>query len=117
MCWRTPKDVLKFSRLIMRFHIMDFMAKITVAIPQELYDRMKKHSEVRWSKVIRKALTEYVGRLEIIEGGIVSSEKLAEMLKEADLDVSCVDLDKAVEFYEKGRKLEWKRSSTTRASS
>ena len=93
------------------------MVNITISVPQELYDKMKKYSEVRWSEVVRKALADYVGRLEIVEGGVVSSEKLAEMLKEADLDVSCVDLEKAVEFYEKGRKLEWKRLSTTQTSS
>jgi DUF438 domain-containing protein len=93
------------------------MVNITISIPQELHDKMKRYSEVRWSEVVRKALTEYVGRLEIVEGGIVSSEKLAAMLKESDLDVSCVDLKKAVEYYEKGRKLEWKRLSTTQASS
>ncbi len=89
---------------------------ITISVPQELYDKMKSYSEVRWSEVVRKALAEYVGRLEIVEGGIVSSEKLLEKLKAADLDVSCVDLKKAVEFYEKGRKLEWKRLSTTQTS-
>jgi len=92
------------------------MVNITISVPQELYDKMKRYSEVRWSEVVRKALAEYVGRLEIVEGGIVSSEKLSELLKKADLDVSCVDLDKAVEFYEKGRKLEWKRLSTTQTS-
>jgi len=92
------------------------MVNITISVPQELYDKMKRYSEVRWSEVVRKALTEYVGRLEIVEGGIVSSEKLSEMLKDSNLDVSCVDLDKAVEFYEKGRKLEWKRLSTTQTS-
>ena len=93
------------------------MVNITISVPQELYDKMKRYSEVRWSEVVRKALAEYVGRLEIVEGGIISSEKLSEMLKESDLDVSCINLDKAVEFYEKGRKLEWKRLSTTQTSS
>ena len=93
------------------------MVNITISVPQELYDKMKRYSEVRWSEVVRKALAEYVGRLEIVEGGIVSSEKLSGMLKDSDLDVSCVDLEKAVEFYEKGRKLEWKRLSTTQTSS
>jgi len=92
------------------------MVNITISVPQELYDKMKRYSEVRWSEVVRKALAEYVGRLEIVEGGIVSSEKLSGMLKDSDLDVSCVDLEKAVEFYEKGRKLEWKRLSTTQIS-
>jgi metal-responsive CopG/Arc/MetJ family transcriptional regulator len=93
------------------------MVNITISIPEELYGKMKRYSEVKWSEVVRKALTEYVGRLEIVEGGIVSSEKLAVMLKDSNLDVSCVDLDKAVEYYEKGRKLEWKRLSTTQTSS
>jgi len=93
------------------------MVNITISVPKELYDKMKRYSEVRWSEVVRKALTEYVGRLEIVEGGIVSSEKLSEMLKSSGLDVSCVDLEKAVEYYEKGRKLEWKRLSTTQTSS
>jgi metal-responsive CopG/Arc/MetJ family transcriptional regulator len=93
------------------------MVNITISIPEELYGKMKRYSEVKWSEVVRKALTEYVGRLEIVEGGIVSSEKLAVMLKDSNLDVSCVDLDKAVEYYEKGRKLEWKKLSTTQTSS
>ena len=92
------------------------MVNITISIPQELYDKMKKYSEVRWSEVVRKALTEYVGRLEKVEGGVVPSEKLADMLKDSNLDISCVDLEKAVEYYEKGRKQEWKRLSTTQTS-
>jgi metal-responsive CopG/Arc/MetJ family transcriptional regulator len=93
------------------------MVNITISIPQELYDTMKRYSEVKWSEVVRKALVEYVGRLEIVEGGVVASEKLATMLKDSNLDVSCVGLEKAVEYYEKGRKLEWKRLSTTQTSS
>ena len=89
------------------------MVNITISVPEELYDKMKRYSEVKWSEVVRKALADYVGRLEIVEGGVASSEKLAAMLKDANLDVSCVDLDKAVEYYEKGRKLEWKRLSMT----
>ena len=87
------------------------MVNITISIPKELYDKLKMHSEVEWSKVVRNALVEYAERLEKVERQTVSSEKLAAMLKEANLDVSSVDLDKAVEFYEKARRLEWKRVS------
>jgi metal-responsive CopG/Arc/MetJ family transcriptional regulator len=93
------------------------MVNITISVPEELYDKMKRYSEVKWSEVVRKALADYIERLEIVEGGVVSSEKLAAMLKESNVDISCVDLEKAVEFYEKGRKLEWKRLSTTQTSS
>ena len=93
------------------------MVNITISIPEELYNKMKKYSEVKWSEVVRKALADYVGRLEIVEGGVVSSEKLVTMLKDLNLDISSVDLAKAIEFYEKGRKLEWKRLSTTQTCS
>ena len=93
------------------------MVNITVSIPEELYGKMKRYSEVKWSEVVRKALVEYVGRLEIVEGGVVPSEKLAAMLKDSNLDVACIDLKKAVEYYDKGRKIEWKRLSTTQTSS
>jgi Arc/MetJ-type ribon-helix-helix transcriptional regulator len=91
------------------------MVNITVSIPEELYRKMKKYSEVRWSEVVRKALADYIGRLEVMERGIISSEKLAEMLKESNLDVGSISLEKALDFYEKARELEWKRLSTTRA--
>jgi hypothetical protein len=104
------------AHLNMCTHIIKLMANITISIPEELHRKMKRYSEVKWSEVIRKALTDYVGRLEIVEGGVVPSEKLATMLKDSNLDVACVDLEKAVENYEKGRKLEWKRLSTTQTS-
>ena len=91
------------------------MVNITVSIPEDLYNKMKKYSEVKWSEVVRKALVEYIGRLEVIERGVVSSEDLAEMLKESGLDLSSLSLEKAVEYYLKARELEWKRLSTTRA--
>jgi len=91
------------------------MVNITVSIPEELYRKMKKYSEVRWSEVVRKALAEYVERLEVMERGIVSSEKLAGLLRESNLDVSSIGLEEALDFYEKARELEWRRLSTTQA--
>ena len=93
------------------------MVNITVSIPKDLYDKMKKYSEVKWSEVVRKALADYVGRLEIVERGVVPSEKLGAMLRDSNLDVASVDLEKALKYYDRGRKLEWKRLSTTQTSS
>jgi hypothetical protein len=93
------------------------MANITVSIPKELSEKMKRHSEVKWSEVVKKALADYVDRLEILEGGVIQAEKLAQKLKEAGLDVSNIDLDKAIEWYEEGRLLERKRLSMIQASS
>jgi len=93
------------------------MPNITVSIPEELYKKMKRYSEVKWSEVVRKALTEYIGRLEVIERGVVSSDELTELLRESKLDVSSISLEKAIEHYERVRELEWKRSSTIQARS
>jgi len=90
---------------------------ITVSIPEELYKKMKRYSEVKWSEVLRKALTEYIGRLEAMERGVVSSDELAQLLKRSKLDVSSISLEKAIEHYERTRELEWKRSSTIQARS
>jgi metal-responsive CopG/Arc/MetJ family transcriptional regulator len=93
------------------------MVNITVSIPEDLYNKMKKYSEVKWSEVVRKALAEYIGRLEVMELGVVSSDVLADMLKNSSLDVSSISLEKAIECYIKARELEWKRLSTIQARS
>lgn len=48
---------------------------------------------------------------------VVSSEDLAAMLKESWLDVHSISLEKAADYYEKARELEWKRLSSTQAHS
>jgi hypothetical protein len=75
-------------------------------VTQELYDKMNKHPEIDWSRVVVKALDGYIRHREIAEGATVSSEQLLEMLKDSGLDVSCVSLEKAIEYYEKCRNLE-----------
>ena len=93
------------------------MVNITVSIPPELCEKMKRHSEVKWSEVVRKALVNYVDRLEIVEGGLISMKKLAKKFRDSGVETSNIDLKKAIEFYEEGRKKEWKRLSTTQTSS
>lgn len=51
------------------------MTNITLAIPDELHKKMKQHSEIRWSEVVRKIIAEKVQTLETIEK-IASKSKL-----------------------------------------
>ena len=92
------------------------MVNITISIPDELRKKMKRHSEIKWSEVVRKSLANYVDQLKIAEGGVVSAETLSQKLKEKGVDVSTIDLDKAIEYYEEGRKLERKRLSMIQAT-
>jgi hypothetical protein len=43
------------------------MTNITLSIPNELHRRMKTHSEIRWSEVVRKSLAEKVRLLDEME--------------------------------------------------
>ena len=93
------------------------MTNMTISIPSELCEKMKRHSEIKWSEVVRKSIADYINKMEIVEEGVVPSSKLANMLKDSNIDLADITLDKATEQHEKGRKLEWKRLSTTQISS
>lgn len=43
------------------------MTNVTLAIPEDLHTRMKRHSEIRWSEVIRKIISDKVDDLEMMD--------------------------------------------------
>ena len=43
------------------------MTNITLAIPDNLHKQMKKHSEIRWSEVVRKSIVAKVELLEVMD--------------------------------------------------
>jgi len=43
------------------------MPNLTLAIPEELHEKMKKHSEIRWSEVVRKTIASKVETLDAVE--------------------------------------------------
>ena len=61
----------------MCIHIGEIMSNITLAIPEDLHVRMKKHSEIRWSEVIRKTIAQKVEMLEVMDK-ISKKSKLTE---------------------------------------
>ncbi|MDI3497067.1 ribbon-helix-helix domain-containing protein [Archaeoglobus fulgidus] len=50
------------------------MPNITLSLPEDLYRKMKKYGEIRWSEVVRKAIAEYLEKLEEIETEVGSKE-------------------------------------------
>jgi len=88
---------------------------LTVRIPRELRERMRKHPEVRWSEVVRRAIEDFLDRL---EGRDV--ERGEEFLKRAGLkeeDVLFEPPQGEVEFQRRVGEAEWRRvrSSTIQA--
>ncbi len=57
------------------------MENLTLAIPSDLKKRMKRHSEIRWSEVVRKSITQKIEMLETMEK-IANKSKLTQ--KEVD---------------------------------
>jgi predicted CopG family antitoxin len=51
------------------------MTNITLAIPEGLHTKMKKHSEIRWSEVVRQSIAKKVELLEVMDN-IAAKSKL-----------------------------------------
>ncbi len=58
------------------------MTNVTLAVPEELHGKMKEHSEIRWSEVIRRTISEKIADLEKVER-IARKSKLTEADVEA----------------------------------
>ncbi len=43
------------------------MANLTLAIPDKLHKKMKKHSDIRWSEVVRKTIAEKIEMMETMD--------------------------------------------------
>ena len=41
-----------------------FNDKVSVGVPGELYDQIKKHPEIKWAAVCRKAMMDYLKMIE-----------------------------------------------------
>ncbi len=92
------------------------MPNVTLSVPDELYRKMKKRADVRWSEVARRAIVEQLERLEGPAGFHISSVELRNMVANAGVRLEKVSLVKGVRQSNKMRRLEWKRVSSIRAN-
>lgn len=51
------------------------MGNITLSIPEELHRIIKKHNEIRWSEIARRAISKHARKLELMDR-IASKSKL-----------------------------------------
>lgn len=92
------------------------MPNVTLRVPDELYLKMRKHREIRWSEVARRAIAGHIERLEGAEGE-VKMEELDDVIRKSGVRLDKIPWEKAVKHYEKMRELEWKRTYSIRAPS
>ncbi|WP_048053085.1 hypothetical protein [Pyrococcus horikoshii] len=64
------------------------MPNMTISVPDDLYEIMKKHREIKWSEIARRAMWEYARKLELLDKLLENSEltdddvsELAEKIK------------------------------------
>ena len=88
------------------------MTNITLSIPDEIYARMKMHREIRWSEVVRRAITEFIGKLEERGSEMTTRDLLEELGDDYRKSLSELSFEKAAKGYEKMRDAEWKRVYT-----
>jgi len=68
------------------------MGNITLSIPEELQKKMKKHSDIRWSEVIRKTIQRRIEDLELLDRlttrSELTQESALELSKKIDASVT-----------------------------
>ena len=67
------------------------MPNVTLSIPEALHEKMKKHSEIRWSEVVRKSISEKIEDLEVMDKLTKRSK-----LTQADVDEIAEKIDSEV---------------------
>ncbi|OGS66522.1 MAG: hypothetical protein A3K59_08595 [Euryarchaeota archaeon RBG_19FT_COMBO_69_17] len=67
------------------------MTNLTLSVPDDLYEEMKKHPEIRWSEVARQALVKKLddlGRLDaLLSGSKLTDEDVDEIAKSVKVGV------------------------------
>ena len=90
------------------------MPNITLSVPPEIYRKMKEHPEIKWSEVARKAIVEYLAKIEAEE--LESEEILSLLGEEFRKELEETSVEKYEKALEETRDGEWKRLSTTPTS-
>lgn len=52
------------------------MTNITLSIDDEVYKKMRKYSEIKWSEFVRRCVQKRLGELESIKSNIYADENL-----------------------------------------
>lgn len=73
------------------------MGNITLSLPDELHEKMKRMSEVRWSEIARRAIEQRINDLEEMNR-IVSKSKLTQ--KDVDEISEKIKRSASIRFHE-----------------
>lgn len=60
------------------------MTTMTLAIPEDLHVLIRKHNQIKWSEIARRAMWDYARKLEIMDKLTIDSELTEEDVMELD---------------------------------
>ena len=95
---------------------LSLMPNITLALPEEIYRKMKRRRDVKWSEVARRAIVERLERVERPVGFYASTSELRDMIERSGVKLEKISIEEAIRHYRKVRELEWRRISTIPAN-
>jgi len=84
------------------------MTNITFSVDEDLHKKMKAHPEIKWTEILRKAILEYLSRIEAPDQ--ISITELRNQLDKKTLhEIDSLDIEKEIAFHEKSKDLEIER--------
>ena len=86
------------------------MAHITLSIPDELYEEMKKHKEIKWSEIARNSISEKLDSMKGVVKGSDLLKSLPDETKEALKRISKLSKSDWKKYHKKMVEAEWKRT-------
>ncbi len=88
------------------------MAHITLSIPDELYEEMKKHKEIKWSEIARRSISEKLDSMKGVVKGSDLFNKLPEETKEGIRKISKLSKSDWKKYHKTMKAKEWKKSKS-----
>ena len=82
------------------------MPTLTLSIPKKVYERMKKHKEIKWSEIARRAIILY---LEKLKERSTTKEILSLLPEEVKNMIKKTPEKEFKRFYKSLREKGWKR--------
>ena len=88
------------------------MAHITLSVPDEIYQEMKKHPEIKWSAAARKGIFQQLFYLQGVQDGKEWLRSLPATTQKVIEQLEKLPLESWKSWQKKMREKEWKRSKS-----
>lgn len=70
---------------------------MTLSLPEDIYQIVKEHREIRWSEIARRSIAEYAKKLALLDKLAKESKLTEEDIKEIDEDIKAAILEHYLE--------------------